>query len=141
MLSLGTGNWTAQLFLVNYTDGRRSMELRFVSFVTKCMFWNQDNQTWSTNGCVVGVDSEPHMTQCLCNHMTFYGSSFFVMPNQVDLSQTAALFAKVSENYVVVVMLSAFFGLYLILLAWAIYADKQAFIKEPVLGCTERAPD
>ncbi|XP_061102628.1 polycystin-1-like protein 2 [Conger conger] len=134
------GNWTSRLVLVNYTDGEESMELRFMSFETKCMFWNKANQTWSTNGCSVGLQSEPARTQCLCNHMTFFGSSAFVMPNQVDLSQTAALFAKVSENYVVVVMLSAFFGLYLILLVWAIYADKRAFIKKKMTLLADNHP-
>ncbi|KAJ8339913.1 hypothetical protein SKAU_G00345460 [Synaphobranchus kaupii] len=140
MLSVGQGDWTAQVFLVNYTDGKESMQLGIMSFITKCMFWNKENYTWSTNGCLVGLESEPHLTQCLCNHLTVFGSSVFVMPNQVDLSQTAELFAKVSENYVVVVMLSVFFGVYLILLFWAIYADKQAFIKKKMTLLADNHP-
>ena len=74
----------------------------------------------------VGPKSVPNMTHCLCNHNTFYGSSFFVLPNHVDLSQTAALFATVKQNYVVVVVLSVFFLLYLIIVMWAWYADRRA---------------
>lgn len=66
------------------------------------------------------------MTHCLCNHNTFYGSSFFVMPNPIDLSKTAALFATIGQNYVVAAVLGGFYFLYLILVLWARYADKKA---------------
>lgn len=66
------------------------------------------------------------MTQCLCNHLTLFGSSFFVMPNYVDISRTAELFATVNENFVVLALLCAFFGLYLITLVWACFADRKA---------------
>lgn len=49
-----------------------------------------------------------------------------MMPNQVDLSQTAALFSTVNENYIVVVLLSCFFALYLVVVMWAWYADRKA---------------
>lgn len=74
----------------------------------------------------VGEKSTPELTQCLCNHLTLFGSSFFVMPNYVDVSRTAELFATVNENYVVLALLCAFFGLYLVTLLWAIYADRRA---------------
>lgn len=74
----------------------------------------------------VGEKSTPERAQCLCNHLTLFGSSFFVMPNDVDISRTAELFATVSENYVVLALLCAFFGLYLITLLWACYADRRS---------------
>lgn len=74
----------------------------------------------------VGKESTPHRTQCLCNHLTIFGSSFFVMPNYVDISRTAELFATVNQNYVVLALLCAFFGLYLMTLLWACYADRRA---------------
>lgn len=77
----------------------------------------------------VGNKSTPYLTQCLCNHLTIFGSSFFVMPNHVDISRTAELFATVTENYVVLALLCSFFGLYLITLLWACYADRRASSK------------
>lgn len=74
----------------------------------------------------VGEKSTPERTQCLCNHLTLFGSSFFVMPNYVDISRTGELFATVSQNYVVLALLCAFFGLYLITLMWACYADRRS---------------
>lgn len=51
------------------------------------------------------------------------------MPNYVDVSLTAQYFATVNENYVVVALLSAFFGLYLVTLLWACYADRRALTR------------
>lgn len=74
----------------------------------------------------MGEESTAAQAQCLCNHLTLFGSSFFVMPNDVDISRTAELFATVSHNYVVLALLCAFFGLYLITLLWACYADRRS---------------
>lgn len=48
------------------------------------------------------------------------------MPNYVDVSRTAELFATVSENYVVLALLCTFYGLYLVTLLWAWYADRKS---------------
>lgn len=48
------------------------------------------------------------------------------MPNYVDVSRTAELFGTVSDNYVVLALLCAFFGLYLVTLLWAGYADRRS---------------
>ena len=74
----------------------------------------------------VGEKSTPERAHCLCNHLTLFGSSFFVLPNYVDVSHTAALFATVSENYVVLALLCAFYGLYLVTLLLACYADRKS---------------
>lgn len=86
-----------------------------------CM-WNSDVPLLSQ----VGEKSTAERAQCLCSHLTLFGSSFFVMPNDVDISRTTELFATVSENYVVLALLCAFFGLYLITLLWACYADRRS---------------
>ncbi|XP_056268726.1 polycystic kidney disease protein 1-like 2 [Pseudoliparis swirei] len=106
-----------------------NMTLTITSFTTKCFYWDIVTETWSTDGCSVGNKSTPYLTQCLCNHLTIFGSSFFVMPNHVDISRTAELFATVTENYVVLALLCSFFGLYLITLLWACYADRRASSK------------
>ncbi|XP_073320377.1 polycystin-1-like protein 2 [Pagrus major] len=125
MLHHTPGVWyvDAQLFNTTWEPG---LTLNITSFFCKCLYWHIEKETWSTDGCQVGKKSTPERTQCLCNHLTLFGSSFFVMPNQVDISRTAELFATVSENYVVLALLCAFFGLYLITLLWACYADRRS---------------
>ncbi|XP_051501299.1 polycystic kidney disease protein 1-like 2 [Myxocyprinus asiaticus] len=121
----GYGMWKVAVEPVNYTASD-TLVMKVSVFVTKCVFWDTDLGDWSREGCKVGSLTRPNLTHCLCNHTTFFGSSFFVMPNQVDLSQTAALFATVNENYIVVVLLSCFFALYLMVVMWAWYADRKA---------------
>ncbi|XP_051565107.1 polycystic kidney disease protein 1-like 2 [Myxocyprinus asiaticus] len=121
----GYGMWKVAIAPVNYTASD-TLAMNVSVFVTKCLFWDTDLGDWSREGCMVGPLTKPTLTHCLCNHTTFFGSSFFVMPNQVDLSQTAALFATVNENYIVVVLLSCFFALFLMGIMWAWYADRKA---------------
>lgn len=75
------------------------------------------------------MNSTSSRTQCLCNHLTLFGNSFFVMPNALDLSQTAALFSTINENYVVLALLCAFFGLYVATVLWAWYSDRRSLIR------------
>lgn len=121
----GYAGWKVAILPINYTSSEK-LSMKVSVFVTKCLFWDTDLEQWSTEGCMVGSKSMPNLTHCLCNHTTFFGSSFFVMPNQVDLSQTAALFATVNENYIVVVLLSCFFAVFLVVVAWAWYTDRKA---------------
>ncbi|KAG9267062.1 polycystic kidney disease protein 1-like 2 [Astyanax mexicanus] len=125
MMTGSNGTWHVNITPINYTS---SLPLKVSVTVLnfKCVFWDTDRKEWSITGCWVGPKTIPNMTHCMCNHNTFFGSSFFVMPNHVDLSKTAALFATVKENYIVVVVLSAFFFLYLIIAMWAWYADRRA---------------
>nr|XP_046245454.1 polycystic kidney disease protein 1-like 2 [Scatophagus argus] len=125
MLQQTPGVWHVDTRLFNST-WEPGLTLRISSFMSKCLYWDTENQTWSTDGCQVGEKSTPGRAQCLCNHLTLFGSSFFVMPNHVDVSRTSELFATVSENYVVLALLCAFFGLYLITLLWACYADRRS---------------
>ncbi|XP_075881413.1 polycystin-1-like protein 2 [Nelusetta ayraudi] len=128
MLQQTAGLWYIEARPINST-WVPGLTLRISSFMTKCLYWDERNETWSTDGCQVGEKSTPERAQCLCNHLTLFGSSFFVMPNHVDISRTAELFATVSDNFVVLALLCAFFGLYLVTLLWACYADRRSSSK------------
>ncbi|XP_047437020.1 polycystic kidney disease protein 1-like 2 [Mugil cephalus] len=133
------GMWyiDAKLFDSDWEPG---LTLKFTSFTGKCLYWHTVKKKWSTEGCQVGEKSTPVQTQCLCNHLTLFGSSFFVMPNNVDISRTAELFATVKDNYVVLALLCAFFGLYLITLLWACYADRRARSKRKMTLLEDNHP-
>ncbi len=73
----------------------------------------------------VGVQSTHLVTQCLCNHLTFFGSSFFVTPNLVDPSRTAELFGTFAENPVIVCFVGAVFVAYTLVVVWARRKDIQ----------------
>ncbi|XP_034046435.1 polycystic kidney disease protein 1-like 2 [Thalassophryne amazonica] len=107
-----------------------------ISFAAQCKYWSEMKSSWSEDGCRVGPLSTPLLTQCLCNHLTFFGSTFFVMPNLVDVSRTAELFATFTNNPVVVCFVGAVFAAYLLVVVWARRKDIQdsAKVKITVLG-------
>uniref|UniRef100_A0A8B9JBS6 Polycystic kidney disease 1 like 2a n=1 Tax=Astyanax mexicanus TaxID=7994 RepID=A0A8B9JBS6_ASTMX len=95
------------------------------SIAAQCKYWDETKTNWSDYGCRVGPRTTPQLTQCLCTHLTFFGSSFFVMPNLVDVSRTAELFATFVNNPVVVCFVGAIFLAYLLVVIWARRKDIQ----------------
>ncbi|XP_054628004.1 polycystic kidney disease protein 1-like 2 [Dunckerocampus dactyliophorus] len=139
MLQQIPGVWyvSSELFNSTWEPG---LTLSITSFMTKCMYWSIDRQTWSTDGCQVGEQSTPAHSHCLCNHLTLFGGSFFVMPNYVDITRTAELFGTVSQNYVVLSLLCAFFSLYLLTLMWACYADRRSLSRRKMTLLEDNHP-
>ncbi|XP_054856225.1 polycystic kidney disease protein 1-like 2 [Eublepharis macularius] len=112
------------------------INLSVTCFVSQCVFWDEHQGNWNNYGCHVGPKTTPSGTQCLCNHLTFFGSSFFVMPNTIDVSKTVELFATFVDNPVVVSTVGCIFLVYLLVLIWARRKDIQdnAKVKITVLG-------
>ncbi|KAL1007239.1 hypothetical protein UPYG_G00083860 [Umbra pygmaea] len=110
------------------------------SIAAQCKYWDETKSTWSEDGCRVGPLTTPLVTQCLCNHLTFFGSSFFVMPNLVDVSRTAELFATFSDNPVVVCFVGAIFVAYLLVIVWARRKDIQDIAKVKVTVLEDNDP-
>nr|DBA16985.1 TPA: hypothetical protein GDO54_002506 [Pyxicephalus adspersus] len=103
-------------------------------FTSQCVFWDEINQSWNNTGCHVGPKTTPHSTQCLCNHLTFFGSSFIVMPNAVDVSKTIELFATFVDNPVVVTTVGCIAAVYILVLIWARRKDIQDNAKVKVVA-------
>ncbi|KAK5861395.1 hypothetical protein PBY51_022796 [Eleginops maclovinus] len=114
--------------------------LTFTSISTACRFWDESKLDWSTDGCKVGVHSTHLVTECLCNHLTFFGSSFFVTPNLVDPSRTAELFASFAENPLVVCFVASLFGAYLLVIVWARRKDIKDTVKVKVTVLDDNYP-
>ncbi|CAL8247016.1 unnamed protein product [Lota lota] len=139
MLEETVGVWFLKAVLFNASDDER-LNVQFLSFITKCMFWDLLQEEWSIEGCQVGLQSTPMLTQCLCNHLTLFGNSFFVMPNALDLSETANLFKTIKDNYVVLALLCAFFFLYLVTVLWAWYSDRRALVRRKITVLEDNHP-
>ncbi|XP_065818468.1 polycystin-1-like protein 2 [Labrus bergylta] len=114
--------------------------LSITPITSSCKFWDESKLDWSNFGCRVGVNSTHLVTQCLCNHLTFFGSSFFVTPNLVDPSRTAELFATFGENPVVVCFVGALFVAYLLAVVWARRKDIQDTVKVTVTVLEDNDP-
>ena len=67
--------------------------------------------------------------QCLCTHLTSFGSDAVVPPNTIDFSNVWAKFANLNENAAVFSTVISLIGVYILLLIWLRYKDKQDLIK------------
>ncbi|XP_041858595.1 polycystic kidney disease protein 1-like 2 [Melanotaenia boesemani] len=114
--------------------------LSITPITSSCKFWNESQLQWSDSGCKVGINTTKLVTQCLCNHLTFFGGSFFVTPNLVDPSRTAELFATFAENPVVVCFVGALFVSYLLVVVWARRKDIQDKVKVKVTDLEDNDP-
>ncbi|XP_066494065.1 polycystin-1-like protein 2 [Tiliqua scincoides] len=116
------------------------MNVSVTCFVSQCVYWDEHQGNWNNYGCHVGPKTTPSSIQCLCNHLTFFGSSFFVMPNTIDVSKTVELFATFVDNPVVVTTVGCIFLLYLLVLIWARRKDIQDDAKVKITVLEDNDP-
>ncbi|NXX70741.1 PK1L2 protein, partial [Spizella passerina] len=109
-------------------------------FASRCVFWDEHQGGWNSYGCHVGPKTNPSSTQCLCNHLTFFGSSFFVIPNAIDVSKTAQLFGTFVDNPVVVTTVGCIFLIYVLVVIWARRKDIQDDAKVKVTVLEDNDP-
>ncbi|XP_077057922.1 polycystin-1-like protein 2 [Siphateles boraxobius] len=110
------------------------------SITAQCIFWEETRSNWSDYGCRVGPKTTPEVTQCLCTHLTFFGNSFFVMPNTVDPSKSAELFSNFANNPVVVCFIGSIFLAYILTAAWARRKDLQDKAKVKITVLEDNDP-
>ncbi|NXT10193.1 PK1L2 protein, partial [Prunella fulvescens] len=109
-------------------------------FASRCVFWDEHQGGWNSYGCHVGPKTNPSSTQCLCNHLTFFGSSFFVIPNAIDVSKTAQLFGTFVDNPVVVTTVGCIFLIYVLVVIWARRKDIQDDAKVKITVLEDNDP-
>ncbi|KAF5919531.1 hypothetical protein HPG69_000130 [Diceros bicornis minor] len=111
-----------------------------VTVVTQCYFWDSHNSTWKSDGCQVGPQSTVLRTQCLCNHLTYFGSDFFIVPRTVNVEDTIKLFLRVTNNPVGVSLLASLLGFYVLIFVWAWRKDQADMQKVKVTVLADNDP-
>uniref|UniRef100_A0A8C8ADQ3 Polycystic kidney disease protein 1-like 2 n=1 Tax=Otus sunia TaxID=257818 RepID=A0A8C8ADQ3_9STRI len=109
-------------------------------FASRCVFWDEHQGNWNSYGCHVGPKTNSRSTQCLCNHLTFFGSSFFIIPNAIDVSRTAQLFGTFVDNPVVVTTVGCIFLIYVLVVIWARRKDIQDDAKVKITVLEDNDP-
>ncbi|XP_022098115.1 polycystic kidney disease protein 1-like 2 isoform X2 [Acanthaster planci] len=109
-------------------------------YSSQCLFWNEEGEEWDGTGCRAGPLSSPEVTQCLCNHLTFFGSSFLVMPNKIDFLADTKLFLTFLDNPVVVTTVVVILALYVVVAVWARRQDKADALKACVITLEDNDP-
>ncbi|XP_053465162.1 polycystic kidney disease protein 1-like 2 [Nycticebus coucang] len=118
----------------------RDLTVGITTFLSHCVFWNEVQEMWDNSGCQVGPRTSLSQTHCLCNHLTFFGSTFLVMPNAVDVRQTTELFATFEDNPVVVATVGCLCLVYLLAVIWARRKDAQDQAKVKVTVLEDNDP-
>ncbi|NWV65762.1 PK1L2 protein, partial [Malurus elegans] len=116
------------------------LSINATCFASRCVFWDEHQGSWNSYGCHVGPKTNPSRTQCLCNHLTFFGSSFFVIPNAIDVSKTAQLFGTFVDNPVVVTTVGCIFLIYVLVVIWARRKDIQDDAKVKITVLEDNDP-
>ncbi|XP_004626039.1 polycystic kidney disease protein 1-like 2 [Octodon degus] len=116
------------------------LTIGITTFLSHCVFWDEVLETWDDSGCQVGPRTTHTQTHCLCSHLTFFGSAFLVMPNVVDVQQTAELFATFEDNPVVVSTVCCLCVLYVLAVIWARRKDVQDRAKAKITVLEDNDP-
>nr|XP_054308741.1 polycystic kidney disease protein 1-like 2 [Pongo pygmaeus] len=118
----------------------RDLTVGITTFLSHCVFWDEVQETWDDSGCQVGPRTSPYQTHCLCNHLTFFGSTFLVTPSAIDIHQTAELFATFEDNPVVVTTVGCLCVVYVLVVIWARRKDAQDQAKVKVTVLEDNDP-
>ncbi|RWS31890.1 polycystic kidney disease protein 1-like protein 2-like protein [Leptotrombidium deliense] len=92
-------------------------------FTSGCYFYNYKKKLWSGEGCYVEMANKA-ITTCKCNHLTSFGSGFFVMPNTVDFTYVFA-HAGFADNVTIYMTIVISLTAYILLLIWARKNDRK----------------
>jgi hypothetical protein len=111
-------NYTLPGYKRNYTT-----DYRLDIYTSGCYFFDYKQSIWSGEGCYV-KEANASITYCKCNHLTSFGSGFFVMPNTVDFSYVFAN-AGFADNVTIYMTIMITLIIYALLLIWARVQDKK----------------
>ncbi|XP_069498634.1 polycystin-1-like protein 3 [Ambystoma mexicanum] len=142
-LGNGTGYYHIMVQVTNTSilGGKTNVNFSIATFTTQCVFWNPTLRLWKHEGCSVGPKTTETSTQCLCHHLTFFGSTFLVMPRLVDIRDTAKLFANAANNPVALILLATLIGVYILaaILAFRKDTEDRRKVKVTVLADNDAA--
>ncbi|GCB66710.1 hypothetical protein scyTo_0007925 [Scyliorhinus torazame] len=86
--------------------------------------------TDTESAIVISIESKPVTSVQLYFSYGLFSTSILVLPNTVDVKDTVKLFSQIKDNSVVVSLLAAIFGVYIILVIWARMKDRQDLMKD-----------
>ncbi|CAH1263318.1 PKD1L3 [Branchiostoma lanceolatum] len=112
---------------------RRNETYKLAILTPRCNWWNVVGNKWNPSGCTVGPNTTAAHTQCLTTHLTSFGADFIVPPNTIDFSTVFAKFANLSDNAAVFSTVIVMFGVYFIIVFFAMKADKRDVVKVHII--------
>ncbi|RUS75939.1 hypothetical protein EGW08_016304 [Elysia chlorotica] len=92
---------------------------------SSCLFWNNSEGRWSSDGCRVMPSSSVDEVHCRCNHLTTFGSQFELIPTYVSYTDVDGFFFSLHENPLVVVLVAVVLMFYMVAVLLLSSADAQ----------------
>jgi hypothetical protein len=77
----------------------------------------------------VGSLTTVKSTECLCTHLSTFGSDFYVPPNTIDFKTVFKKFKKLHENAAVFSTVIVILALYVMAAIWARRKDEHDLVK------------
>ncbi|CAF0748743.1 unnamed protein product [Adineta steineri] len=141
---LGNGTYIFGVKLLNTSTNMNITEYNssytINMYVSKCQYWDEKRFTWSSDGCEVGPLTTLKSTECLCTHLTTFGSDFYVPPNTIDFKTVFKKFKTLHENAAVFCTVIVIFGIYIIAGIWARRKDRRDLIKWTAAPLVDNLP-
>ncbi|XP_066494036.1 polycystin-1-like protein 3 [Tiliqua scincoides] len=111
------GTYYISAELTPVSQDHRNLSISVVS--TGCYYWANQHQAWRSDGCRVGPQSTLRSTQCLCNHLSFFGCVSLVLPCTINLQHVGQLLSRIDQNPAGVALLSGLLLGYGAAVLWA----------------------
>ncbi|XP_068673513.1 polycystin-1-like [Montipora foliosa] len=102
----------------------------FSVYTSMCLYYDVDREVWSTEGTKVGLKTNRTVIECLTNHLTTFGSNFFVPPNKINFKGLS--FDKLLKSPLALITACVILGVYIICLIPARRADRNDALKTGV---------
>ncbi|KAI0208686.1 Polycystic kidney disease protein 1-like 3 [Lamellibrachia satsuma] len=101
-------------------------------YTNDCLYWDENAEIWSNEGCKVSLNSSAAVIVCECRHLSVFSASMFVQPNSLDQFHMS-LFLGIFNNPVVVALVIGAWCIYALLMMWARRKDHEDLKKQGVI--------
>eukprot|EP00058_Branchiostoma_floridae_P011946 XP_002597434.1 hypothetical protein BRAFLDRAFT_80560 [Branchiostoma floridae] len=78
----------------------------------RCVYWNETQETWLTDGCAISNKSTINSTICHCNHLTAFGSDVITPPSKANFGELK--FSDVGDSGAVVTAVCVEFWIFVL---------------------------
>ncbi|KAL3204275.1 hypothetical protein MRX96_041285 [Rhipicephalus microplus] len=106
-------------------EDNNSVTYMLRSSIYSCLFWNDTEHAYASEGCRVLTDSDDQFVHCTCEHNSIFAGGLFIAPHPIDFTDLGYLLLTMSTNVVMSVIVCTVWVVYLLVMAWAWKQDAK----------------
>lgn len=96
-----------------------------VIYSTSCLYYDESLSEYTSVGTSPSPSTSCAMIKCRTTHLSSFGGSFFVPPNNLDVMNSLKMLGSLNENPTVFVTIMVVLGLYIFIAVWCRRKDKK----------------